>query len=241
MRSKLSGGFTLPPNGVRSTPSSNLAIITASRKVRHKTILKRQSGIAWRPMQDIRRLRNRLGVIYDHGKGMPRDEAAAASLFRLSAEQGYADAECNLGQAFYQGTGVKQDYVEASRWSRLAAEKGHARAQANLGGAYLTGHGVPQCDSEAAKWCRLAAEQGDIRGQTNLGILYFEGRGVPDEPGHALFQWRRRSPGSRRGGEVIPARCRKWIDRSTEFTRRYAPRWPGVAQDVDAVSHRCFR
>jgi hypothetical protein len=54
----------------------------------------------------------------------------------------------------------------------------------------------------------------------------FRRRGVPDEPGHALFQWRRRSPRSRRVGEVVPARCRKWIDRSTEFTRRYAPRWP---------------
>jgi len=53
-------------------------------------------------------------------------------LFRLAAEQGYADAQFNLGNMFTNGQGVAQDREEAIRWYRLAAAQGNAFATAAL-------------------------------------------------------------------------------------------------------------
>ena len=44
--------------------------------------------------------------------------------YRLAAEQGYADAQYNLGVMYANGHGVSQDYAEAAKWYRLAAEQG---------------------------------------------------------------------------------------------------------------------
>jgi TPR repeat protein len=48
--------------------------------------------------------------------------------YRLAAEQGYANAQCNLGMCFAIGKGVSQDEAEAEavRYYRLAAEQGYA-------------------------------------------------------------------------------------------------------------------
>jgi TPR repeat protein len=37
-----------------------------------------------------------LGIMYDLGRGVPQDHAAAMSLYRNAAEQGLADAQYNL-------------------------------------------------------------------------------------------------------------------------------------------------
>ena len=49
------------------------------------------------------------------------DYAAAANRFRLSAEQGHAGAQNNLGYIYDQGRGVLADDVEAVKWYQLAA------------------------------------------------------------------------------------------------------------------------
>ena len=51
---------------------------------------------------------------------------------RLSAEQGYAEAQFNLGLKYFNGQGVPQDYKEAVRWYRLSAEQGDEGAQNHL-------------------------------------------------------------------------------------------------------------
>ena len=69
----------------------------------------------------------------------------AAKLYRLSAAQGKAGAQYNLGVIHDNGLGVTQDYKEAVKWYRLSAEQGHIRAQKNLGVMYHNGKGVTQC------------------------------------------------------------------------------------------------
>jgi uncharacterized protein len=58
----------------------------------------------------------------------------------FAAEQGYAEAQYNLGVMYGNGNGVVQDYAEAVKWYRLAAEQGNAKAQNNLGVMYEYGH-----------------------------------------------------------------------------------------------------
>ena len=70
---------------------------------------------------------------------MPQDYAEAVKWYRLAADQGYADAQNNLGVMYDQGQGVPQNYAEAVKWYRLAADQGDAAAQYNLGVMYDKG------------------------------------------------------------------------------------------------------
>jgi TPR repeat protein len=52
--------------------------------------------------------------------------------YRKAAEQGFAEAQCNLGVMYRLGRGVPQDDAEAMRWYRKAAKQGNAQAQNGL-------------------------------------------------------------------------------------------------------------
>jgi uncharacterized protein len=110
-----------------------------------------------------------------------KDYKTAFRLWKPLAEQGYTQAQSNLGMMYDKGHGVPQDYKEAVKWFRLSAEKGLAQAQSNLGVMYYGGRGVPQDYKEAVKWFRLSAEQGYAVAQSNLGAMYVKGQGVPKD------------------------------------------------------------
>ena len=88
------------------------------------------------------------------------DYATALREWQPLAEQGYADAQSNLGWMYDNGQGVPQNDKTAVKWYTLAAEQGNASAQTNLGFMYRKGQGVHQNDKTAVKWYTLAAEQG---------------------------------------------------------------------------------
>jgi TPR repeat protein len=91
------------------------------------------------------------------GQGVQRDYGQAAVWFRKAAEQGYAEAQKDLGGLYETGKGISQDNAEAARWYRKAAEQGNASAQLNLGALYLNGEGVPKDYGESYFWLKLAA------------------------------------------------------------------------------------
>jgi len=62
-----------------------------------------------------------LAVMYDHGRGVPRDDAEAAKWVRMAAEQGHAHAQYYLSSLYGAGKGVPQDPAEAVKWLRMAA------------------------------------------------------------------------------------------------------------------------
>ncbi|MDY3736694.1 MAG: tetratricopeptide repeat protein, partial [Sodaliphilus sp.] len=86
-------------------------------------------------------------------------------------EQGYADAQNNLGNLYAEGKGVSQSYTEAVKWYRLAAEQGDADAQYYLGVCYATGDGVAKNRATAIRWYKKAAAQGNSTAQDNLRKL----------------------------------------------------------------------
>ena len=71
--------------------------------------------------------------MHSKGLGVPQDYKEAVKWYRLSAEQGVAQAQYKLGWMYSNGLGVPQDYKEAVKWYRLSAEQGDAQAQYNLG------------------------------------------------------------------------------------------------------------
>lgn len=100
-----------------------------------------------------------LGVMYDYGRGVPRDYTTALKWYRRAADQGFPEAQHNIGLMFYYGQGVPRDYAEAARWYRRAADQGMADSQANLGLMYYYGQGVSRDYVMAYMWLDLAASQ----------------------------------------------------------------------------------
>ena len=120
-----------------------------------------------------------LGIMYDQGWGVTKDEIEAVKWFMKAATQGHAGAQYNLGCAYRDGKGVRQNFVEANKWYLKAAEQGHAEAQNSIGISYLRGRGDFAKDSQKAiEWLQKAAVQGDVNGMSNIGTIYMDGDGV---------------------------------------------------------------
>ena len=131
----------------------------------------------------LRELRTKLAKLSDDTVFDPFDEeqeeANTVREYILTAEQGNADSQFNLGLCYKLGRGVEKNDAEAVRWFRLAAERGGALAQCNLGFGYYLGEGVEKNEIEAVRWFGLAAAQGLAHAQHNLGVCFSSGVGVP--------------------------------------------------------------
>lgn len=66
-----------------------------------------------------------LGLLYEEGQGLPRDDVEAAFWYARAADQGYVDAYFALGQLFVHRKGERQDRMAAHHWFSLAKEYGH--------------------------------------------------------------------------------------------------------------------
>jgi TPR repeat protein len=64
-----------------------------------------------------------LGVMYNKGHGVEKNEHETVAWFRKAAEQGYAPAQCNLGVSYEVGRGVEKNEREAVAWFRKAATR----------------------------------------------------------------------------------------------------------------------
>src|ERR1051326_8885733 len=108
-----------------------------------------------------------LGICYEQGIGVPRDEGQAIKWWRKAAAQGLARAQFNLG--FFYVTGGWQhsgfsnnpsNLTQAVKWFRESADQGLAMGQMWVGLCYSKGKGVATNLTEAAGWFRRAADQG---------------------------------------------------------------------------------
>jgi hypothetical protein len=119
-----------------------------------------------------------LGVLYDDGHGVPKDQRAAVMWYRKAAEQGNPQAQLNLGIHYEQAQGIDQDYALALGWYRKAAEQGYAPAEVALGSMYFRGRGAAQDKKEANVWFKRAADQGNASAQQNLANAFYFGDGA---------------------------------------------------------------
>lgn len=83
----------------------------------------------------------------------------AIKWYTKAAENGYPDAQSELGFMYLNGEGVVVNRTEAVKWLSKAGEKGDAMAQQALGYMYKNGDGVIKSDLEAQKWYSKAAPQ----------------------------------------------------------------------------------
>lgn len=136
-----------------------------------------------------------LGLLYDNGEGVARDDDAAFTWYRRAAEQGYAKAEYNLalmlerGRASAATTGAdaREWYLRAARRGNTDAvtrvhdyaSTGDVTAQRQLGRMYALGEGVAKSPRDAFGWFSKAAAAGDAEAAFALGVQYERGEGTP--------------------------------------------------------------
>ncbi|WP_394708448.1 tetratricopeptide repeat protein [uncultured Desulfuromusa sp.] len=66
------------------------------------------------------------------GYGVVQNDTEAVKWWNKAVEQGYTDAQYNLGGMYALGRGVPKDHIKAYIWLSLPAEKGHQDAKKAL-------------------------------------------------------------------------------------------------------------
>ena len=62
-----------------------------------------------------------IGVMYEHGLGVPVDMVRSATWFERAARKGSANGQAGLGRLYAIGSGVEQDNVLAYYWLRMSS------------------------------------------------------------------------------------------------------------------------
>ena len=109
----------------------------------------------------------------------------SARWFREAAEQGFAPAQFNLGNAYKHGRGVARDERLANAWWLHATEQEFAPAQFNLGTQYYFGRGVERNEREALRWYRRAADNGHPRALELFSTKEIPTNEIVTQPGAA--------------------------------------------------------
>lgn len=129
-----------------------------------------------------------LGVAYDQGRGVAKNQAEAAIWYRKAADQGHATAQNSLGSMYQFGEGVPQNDSEAVTWYQNAANQGYGEAYTNLGYMHDFGLGVKQDKQKAVELYLVGAEKGSLNAMLNLGVSYWKGEGVSKDLVEA-YKW----------------------------------------------------
>lgn len=102
-----------------------------------------------------------LAMAYLHGRaGLKRDPAKAVELLILAANQGWADAQVNLGRLFLGSVYVESNFKLALKYFTLASQQGNTLAIYYLGEMHATGTGVIRSCSTAVELFKNVAERG---------------------------------------------------------------------------------
>ena len=89
------------------------------------------------------------------------DEEKACEWFKLSAQEGNAEAQYVLGVRYECGDGVEENAEESIKYYKLSAEQGYPEAKIELGFCYYYGvDGIEQDDEEAYKLIKEALNDG---------------------------------------------------------------------------------
>lgn len=112
-----------------------------------------------------------IGVNFESGTVVPKDDRLAVEWYTKSAEQGNVSAQFNLGGMYSNGRGVPKDDRLATEWYRKAAAQGDEMALNNLGVRYNKGIGVLKNTLAAYALYNIAAAAGNDTAVRNRSRL----------------------------------------------------------------------
>lgn len=108
--------------------------------------------------------------------------------WRLSAQEGYPEAQNALGNLYFHGIGTPRDYRESLKWYEKVPRQNDPEALQNMGHIYTNGLGGVRKNLKKAFLLYLkAAKQGHVGGQYFVGHFYAKGLGVEKDNVQALM------------------------------------------------------
>src|SRR5690606_33347212 len=98
----------------------------------------------------------KLGLMHEHGRGVPKDLATAEAWYARAAAQGYSTAQYNLGFVHYS----QNDIAGTTEWWSRAAAGGDEQAMFSLGFIFAESDRAPRDPVQAHMWYDFAAAHG---------------------------------------------------------------------------------
>lgn len=145
----------------------------------------------------------RLGVMYENGEGVEKDQVKAFGYFSRIANDNantppksleadiVAQSFVKVGDYYRDGlpdAGIKADSVRAHALLLHAASYfGDADAQYRVGRLFLEENELGTSPVQSARWLALAARKGHAAAQASLGNLLFNGEGLEPQPVEGLM------------------------------------------------------
>lgn len=130
---------------------------------------------------------NALGIMYQRGWGVAKNEVQSIIWFEKAVACGYGRANANLVQVYAKGLGVNQDFERAVYYTKQMLNIDPQWANSKLGYFYYKGLGVEQNYEEAIKHFQIAASKGSANAYYFLGLCYRNGFGVARNEGEAQY------------------------------------------------------
>lgn len=116
-----------------------------------------------------------LGLCYNLGVGVEKDEAKSVELFRQGAEKNDDWGLYFAGLHLVFTDGPNRDPIEGVALLQRAARKGYNEAQFKLAELCLAGTIVKEDVKQGVNWLKQAAESGHAKAKLGLGILTMAG------------------------------------------------------------------
>jgi TPR repeat protein len=122
---------------------------------------------------------NQRGDRYFYGQGVEQNYVEAMEWYRKAADQGFADAQHNIGALYENGWGVAKDIDQAKVWYQRAADRGDAFAKGALERLQSQTNPSAQNALPNAPFAAAPQEQSLTPAEENqMGDRYYYGRGA---------------------------------------------------------------
>lgn len=128
-----------------------------------------------------------MGLLYQQGRTVPRDQVAAAAWMRIAADLGHAPAQNQLGLWLLKGLGVAPELEEAMVYFEKAANQSFPPGQFNLAVLLLTGGVEEKSDERAITLLKAAAENAYPDAAVELARCYQKGKWVEQSDLEAAY------------------------------------------------------
>jgi TPR repeat protein len=129
---------------------------------------------------------SKLGENYHMGEGgFPVSYERAFRWYQMAANQGFSDAQYNLGSMYFKGVGVAKSYKKAFEFFSPVAEV-YSHASFLLGIMHYDGEGTPQSYPKAFERFTSASKAGHVQATFQVGFMNLYGKGVPQSYKNAV-------------------------------------------------------
>lgn len=175
---------------------------------------------------------NWLGILYNEGLGVEKNENTAFELIKKAANAGNSTAAYNLGRFYMIGTGCDIDFEKAKYWLTVSADQGNQRAAYGLGYMYYKGFGVAQNYKTAVSWFELSNFP---MAKHWLGICYYFGYGVVKDEQKAIINFTKsQTPNSNMMLKHIFENVRQTVDSglNKELNEKETPENAAIAKET---------